>query len=109
MPCKSARKQTYSTTVEQMVILEARRADGSPYPSSSIYQILCGLLRHARSHWKDCPNFLDKQNTAFTELRGTCDRLARELRQEGVGAKVNSIITPGRAFVGVWSHRYLFA
>ena len=77
-------------------VLEARRADGSPYLSSSIYQILCGLLRHARSHWKDCPNFLDKQNTAFTELRGTCDRLARELRQEGVGAKVKHapIITP---------------
>ena len=31
---------------------------------------------------------MDKQNTAFVELRGTCEHLARELRQDGVGAKV---------------------
>ena len=39
---------------------------------------------------------MDKQNSAFAELRGTCERLARELRQEGVGAKVKhaAIITP---------------
>ena len=27
-------------------VLEARRADGSQYPSTTIYQLLCGLLRH---------------------------------------------------------------
>ena len=33
---------------------------------SSINQLLHGLLRHTRLHWKDCPHFLDKQNTAFS-------------------------------------------
>ena len=39
---------------------------------------------------------MDKQNTVFVELRGTCERLARELHQDGMGAKVKHmpIITP---------------
>ena len=69
-------------------MLEARRADGSQYPSTTIYQLLCGLLRHARSIWKECPNFLDRQNSTFVELRGTCNRLSRELRQAGIAATV---------------------
>ena len=63
-------------------VLEARRGDSTRYPSLSIYQLLCGLLRHARCKWKDYPNFMDEQNTMFVELRGTCERLARE---DGVG------------------------
>ena len=58
-------------------MLEVRRGECSPYPLYSVYQVLCDL-RHARSHWKDCPNFMDKQNS---ELHGC---LARELRQDGV-------------------------
>ena len=39
---------------------------------------------------------MDKQNFAFVELCGTCERLARELSQDGVGAKVRhaTIIIP---------------
>ena len=67
---------------------EARRADGDRYPSSTLYQLLAGLLRYARSHSKDCPNFLDRQDPRFAELRGTCESVSRELRQSGVGAQV---------------------
>ena len=31
---------------------------------------------------------MDRQNAAFAELQGTCDRLSRELRQAGIGAAV---------------------
>ena len=31
---------------------------------------------------------MDRQNAAFAELRGTCDRLSRELQQAGIGAAV---------------------
>ena len=32
----------------QRFILEARRSDGTKYPSKTLYAILCGLLRHSR-------------------------------------------------------------
>lgn len=69
-------------------MLEVRKGDGTPYPPKSLYQILCGFYRHARSHWKNCPNFVDKSNLAFSELHATCNRLAVELRRAGIGAKV---------------------
>ena len=67
---------------------EARRADGDRYPSSTLYQLLVGLLRYACLHSKECPNFLDRQDPRFSELRGTCESVSRELRQSGVGARV---------------------
>ena len=30
-------------------MLEARKGDGTQYPAKSLYQILCGLYRHAKS------------------------------------------------------------
>ena len=68
--------------------VEACRADGDHYPSTTLYQLLAGLLRYARSHSKECPNFLDRQDPRFSELRGTCESVSRGLRQCGIGAKV---------------------
>ena len=59
-------------------VLEARKGDGTQYPAKSLYQILCGLYRHAKGQWEECPNFVDKSNVAFSELHATCDRLAVE-------------------------------
>ena len=77
-------------------MLEVRKGDGTPYPAKSLYQILCGLYRRAKSHWKECPNFMDKSNVAFSELHATCDRLAVELRCAGIGTKVKhaTIVMP---------------
>jgi len=36
-------------------VVEARRADGERYPSATLYQLLSGLLRYARSKSKGCP------------------------------------------------------
>ena len=60
-------------------MLELRKGDGTPYPAKSLYQILFGLYRHAKSQWKECPNFMDKSNVAFSELHAMCDKLAVEL------------------------------
>ena len=65
-------------------VVEARRSDSEPYPSSSIYQLLAAFLRFARSKCRDCPNFLDKGDSRFRELRGACDIVSRSLREKGV-------------------------
>ena len=69
-------------------VVEARRSDGKPYPSATLYQLLAGLLRYARSNSVDFPNFLDKTDLRFRELRAACDNVARQLRKDGVGAEV---------------------
>ena len=76
-------------------IAEARREDGKSYPATTLYQLLAGLLRYAHSKNKECPNFLDK-DTCFAELTGTCESVARQLREQGVSANVKhaEIITP---------------
>ena len=43
--------------------------DGQPYPSSVLYQLLAGLLRFSGSKSEDCPNFLDKKDSRFQDLR----------------------------------------
>ena len=38
-------------------MLEVRKRDGT-HPAKSLYQIVCGFYRHAKSQWKECPNFV---------------------------------------------------
>ena len=77
-------------------VVEARRADGNEYPSSTIYHLLAALLRYSRSKCRESPNFLDKSDPRFRELRGACESISRQLRQAGVGAEVKhaALITP---------------
>ena len=77
-------------------VVEARRADGNKYPSSTIYHLLAALLRYSRSKCRGTPNFLDKSDPRFRELRGACESISRQLRQAGVGAEVKhaTLITP---------------
>ena len=74
----------------QRFISEARRVDGTPYPPKTLYQILCGLLRHAREHQSNPPNFLDRKDTRFKKLHGTCDSVLHALREQGVEADKKS-------------------
>ena len=95
--------------------VEAWRADGDRYPSSTIYQLLAGLLRYVRSQCKECPNFLDKQDPRFSELRGTCESVSRELRESGVGAVIHyaPVISPeedklwNSSAIGIYSPKAL--
>ena len=77
-------------------VVGCRRRDGKHYPSTTLYQLLAGLLRYSRCKSKDCSNFLDKTDARFRELRGACDSVSRNLRKEGVGAEVKhaSIFSP---------------
>ena len=66
-------------------MIEAQHSDGQPYLATTIYQVLSGLLRYARSKTRDCPNFTDKKDAHFSELSGTCEFIAHQLH---VGANV---------------------
>ena len=74
----------------QRFVSEARRVDGTSYPPKTLYQILCGLLRYSRVHQSDPPNFLDRKDSRFKKLHGTCDSVFNSLREEGVGANKKS-------------------
>ena len=74
----------------QRFVSEARRVDGTPYPPKTLYQILCGLLRYSKEHQTDPPNFLDRKDTRFKKLHGTCDVVFRALHQSGIGSKKTS-------------------
>jgi hypothetical protein len=76
--------------VVQKFITEARREDGSSYPPKTLYQLLCGLLRHSRNVQENPPNFLDRQDVRFKKLHGTCDCIFRKLHESGVGTTKKS-------------------
>ena len=68
--------------------LEARKLDGSKYPSNTLNMVLSGLKRYMVRSNPDTPNFLDEKDLRFSGLRGTRDTVSRRLREEGVGASV---------------------
>ena len=74
----------------QRFVSEARRADGTKYPPKTLYQILCGLLRHARESQSNPSNFLDRKDSRFKKLHATCDVIFKTLHEEGIGVKKKS-------------------
>ena len=60
---------------------------------STLYQMLCGLLRHSKDCQLDPPNFLNRQDANFNELHGTCDTVFRSLREVSVGTVKRSVQT----------------
>ena len=81
----------------QRFILEARRTDGTKYPAKTLYAILCGLLRHSREVQVDPVNFLNREDSHFKKLHGTCDVVFRKLQQDGIGATKKSAQVIGEA------------
>ena len=70
-----------------LFVLEARRIDGTRYPTSTLNMLLSGLKRFVVRANPNTPNFLD-EDTRFSGLRGTRDTVARKLREEGMGSFV---------------------
>ena len=66
-------------------ILETRKSNTEVYPPKTLYQLLSGLLRHARTLNGNTPNFLDKNNPEFKPLHSVIDNTFKRLRQEGIG------------------------
>ena len=71
-----------------LFIMEARKKEGSKYPTTTLNLLLCGLKRHMLKLNSMSPNFLDEKNPQFAGLRGTRDCVAQKLREEGVGVTV---------------------
>lgn len=71
----------------QRFVSEARRADGTEYPPKTLYQMLCGMLRHSKECQPDPPNFLDRKDVRFKKLHSTCDVVLRSLHESGIGTK----------------------
>ena len=74
-------------------VTEVRKQDGQPYPPRTIHQILAGLQRYMLEKQPSAPKFLDRTQTAFRELHGTCDSVYRGLHQEGVGTEIHHTST----------------
>ena len=77
----------------QCFVSEARRVDGTQYPPSTLYQILCGLLWYSNNCQLDPLNFLIRRDACFKKLHGTCDTVFRSLCEAGVGTMKRSAQT----------------
>ena len=71
-----------------LFVIEARKQDGTRYPSRTIDMLLAGLKRHIKEISPSAPNFLNEEDDHFRGLRGTRDTIARQLREGGIGASV---------------------
>ena len=73
---------------------EMQNYKGEPYPPKMLYQLLCGVARHAHTISLGCPNFIDHKNPAFTQLWNAID-VCLTLQSEGIGtnSKHSAILT----------------
>ena len=69
-----------------LFVLEARKLDGTRYPTSTLNMLLSGLKRYMVKANPSTPNLC--KDTRFFGLRGTRDTVARKLREDGVGSSV---------------------
>ena len=61
-------------------ILEARRADGKPYPANTLYSIPTGLMRHFKSDIERFDlNSLSKNNANPPSFRNALDSKMKEM------------------------------
>ena len=66
-------------------ILEVRRKDGAEYPPNSLYQIVCGILRHVRIYAPSINFFTQPQYDTF---RRVLDGEMKRLKSKGFGVVV---------------------
>ena len=75
-------------------VAEVRNRKGEPYPRRSIHQLLAGLQRYILDKNPNFITLLDKQQTCFRDICGTCDTVYRDLRSQGAEVRHAPIITP---------------
>ena len=71
-----------------LFVVEARKKDGSRYPSKTLTILLCGLKKYMTKVNLCVPNFLNEKDARFAGLRGTRDTVAHQPCEKGVGAAV---------------------
>ena len=69
-------------------IMEVRNAKGEEYPPKTLYQLICGLLRHIREKGVYDKNFLDNKDPCFSEFYSILDSRMKDLLQKGHGTTV---------------------
>ena len=79
-------------------ILEARRADGKPYPANTLYSIATGLMRHFKDNIKRFDlNILSKNDANFSSFRNALDSKMKKMTIAGIGT-TKSAADPGAAW-----------
>lgn len=68
-------------------VIECRRADGSPYPPKTLYQLCAAILRFMRDNEIDL-NFLYGKDMRFRNFRKTLDARMKQLATEGIGVTI---------------------
>ena len=68
-------------------INETRSRTGAPYPPKTIQSLLAGILDSMRILNPSYPNFLNKEDPAFSTFQVTLDNLLKCLCYDGVGAQ----------------------
>ena len=76
-----------------LLVVEAHREDGQPYPPTSISNLLAGLYHECRKYDPNCPNFMNRKDSTFKELNSVLQVRYRELH---VGAIVKhaAVVSP---------------
>ena len=65
-----------------LFVLEARKLDGTMYPTNTLKMLLSGLKRYMVKANPSTPNFFDDKDTRFSSLQGTRDTVARILCED---------------------------
>ncbi|XP_062597919.1 zinc finger MYM-type protein 2-like [Saccostrea cucullata] len=91
-------------------VIETRRADDSPYPPRTLYQIGSGILRYMREEGVHDMNFLDVKDARFHDFRKTLDARMKELASQGIGVSITQAdpLTPEQEDV-LWEKKLLGA
>ena len=74
-----------------LFVIEARKQDGTRYPSKTIDMLLSGLKCHMKEINPSSPNFLSEEDDRFVGLCGTRDTIARQLREQGIRASIKHV------------------
>ena len=75
-------KENMSNWISKFLI-EVRRVDGNDYTGESLYQMLCGLLRHLRLNGREEIDFF--QDVVFKPMLAVLDNKMKSLKCNGIG------------------------
>lgn len=91
----------------QCFIPEARRSDGTQYPTKTLYAILCGLLRHSREVQVDSVNFLDSKDSSFVSGSHSKTELVQPKSLPRLSVRLRKIFS-GRRVCWIPRHRLAY-
>ena len=75
-------------------VLEDGSQNGSPYPATSVYQLVCGLQRYMRDNGHPEIAFFDEKQPTFDRVRKALDARMKSLTSQGVGVARKSAQPP---------------